>query len=131
MLKIFFIILFANLLLGILATFISGEKYPILQKKKNKSKQKENSPDEIPNFEDNNEEEKEVNAKPIHHSPDERDDDLIIEMAKKLIPTESQAKNPKIEAAKDMGDHIKDYVDTHPEQATKVFKHWMRSNSKE
>ena len=131
MLKIFLIILFANLLLGIVATFISGEKYPILQKKKNKSMKNESSPEEILSIEDYNEQDKDVSTEPIYHSSDGRDENLINEMAKKLIPTESQVKNPKREAAKEMGDHIKDYVDTHPEQATKVFKHWMKSNSKE
>lgn len=135
MLKIFLIVLFANLIIGIIVTFISRDKYPFQRKKNVKienfeSKQDEQSilekkPDKIETEIESVEDQQET----IKHSTHERDEDLITQLAEKLIPTENQVKDPQEEAAKEMGDHIKDYVDSHPEQASKVFKHWMNTKS--
>ena len=135
MLKIFLIVLFANLVFGIIITLISREKYPFQRKKKGKIVNSDYEEIETPSIENSvNNIETEINTEEnleesLKHSPNERDEDLITQLAEKLIPTENQAKDPKEEAAKEMGDHIKDYVDSHPEQASKVLKHWMNTKS--
>ena len=129
MVKLILIFLFLNLFIGFIITFISRNQYPYEKKQKKDSASSVISQTKKINTKELENETKEQN-RPIQNSVNQKDEDLIKRMAEKLIPSEDQYKDPKKQAAKDMGEHIKEYVDSHPDQATKVFRSWMNSNLK-
>lgn len=123
------VFLFLNVLLGILIVIISSDKFPY----------KNNNISSSSNFEDyeNIEKIEEVeNIKVVKDIAKQEEiqlsvnnEDKVNKLAKQMIPNESNHSSPAKEAAKEMGDRVKEYFEDNPKDASKIFKTMLKKDN--
>ena len=122
---IYFIIAFVlvNVIIGFIITIMSGSKYPY--KSKNRTINSN-----LNSFEDIDIEEVKLNQ-----DSEVEDEVVLIEndqvkvnkLAQELIPKNEDHKDPKHEAADEMGEKVKGYFDSNPNEAAKIFKSMLKN----
>jgi len=122
---IYFIIAFVlvNVIIGFIITIMSGRKFPY--KSKNKTVNSN-----FDSFEDMDIEEVELNPNSEVEGDVElieNDQDEVNKLAQKLIPKNEDHNDPKQDATNEMGEKIKGYFDSNPNEAAKIFKSMLKN----
>ena len=122
---IYFIIaiVIMNVIIGFIITIMSGSKYPY--KSKNRTI---NS-----NF--NSFENIDIEEVKLNQDSEVEDEVVLIEndqvkvnkLAHELIPKNEDHKDPKQDAADEMGEKVKGYFDSNPNEAAKIFKSMLKN----
>lgn len=112
-----------NVFIGLVIVLISGDKFPYKGEKNNQNKFDDY--EEIEEIE--TVEEEEIKEEEIHLPVN--DEDKVNNLARQLIPNETDHLSPKKEAAKEMGDRVKEYFEDNPRDASKIFKTMLKKDN--
>tara|TARA_B100001029_G_scaffold10984_1_gene7487 strand:+ start:1100 stop:1486 length:387 start_codon:yes stop_codon:yes gene_type:complete len=123
------IFLIVNVFIGLLIVFISKDKIPYKQRETIKKNEYDAFQEEKVEYE-----EEELNKENQVKVEDEisipiNDEDEVNNLAKQLIPTPDNFSNPEKEAAKEMGQKVKEYFEGNPRDASKIFKTMLKKDN--
>ena len=111
-------------LIGIFITIMSSIRYPYKSNNRNINSN-------FNSFEDIDLEEVELNEDSEVEDgvvlKNENDQDIINKMALELILRNEDHKDPKQDAADEMGEKVKGYFDSNPNEAAKIFKSMLKN----
>ena len=121
----YFIIAFVlvNVLIGFFITIMSSSRYPYKSKNRNINSNFNSFEDiDLKEVELNQDSEVEDEVVLI-----ENDQDKVNKMAQKLILKNQDHKDPEQDAADEMGEKVKGYFDSNPNEAAKIFKTMLKN----
>ena len=119
----FIIFILLNVFIGLVIVLISGDKFPYKDKKIDQNEFDDY--DEVEEIEEV--EEEEIKEEKVHLPVN--DEDKINNLARQLIPNETDHLSPKKEAAKEMSDRVKEYFEDNPRDASKIFKTMLKKDN--
>ncbi len=115
--------LFFNLIIGVFIVLISKDIFPY-KEKDNYDNMDFNSYEEI-NDDKTNLDESLNNDESLKI---DKIENSVEELAKSMLPSELDHKNPEEEAIKEMDIKVKDYFKNNPKDASKIFKSMLRKD---